>query len=514
MRTACHAFLCPPRASARSPFRAETAGPESIPILGGLVSAEPAAFGHPLRIQPPCSFPDARALPKTRLLACLLFFSAGCINENEKAGPLHPHEPPETADFPADTVKAWLDLLTAAIDAENLNPPEASRRIGYAGVTLYEAVVAGMPDHRSLGEQLNELPELPEPPDGDIHWPSAANAALADVMTDLFSTAMPATLQSIADLKASQAAAFALEVAAGNVPQADVDRGVEHGEDVAAEIIDWIAGDGYAQFNDCPYTVPTGDGLWEPTPPGSVANPLEPCWGELRTFALLFGAECAPLSHPPFSRSATAPFAQQALEVYEFNDSVDPSDNLTPVQQAIANFWEDGEGTLTPPGHWVSITGQVLEQEGEDLDVAAEAYAKVGIAVADAIIACWKVKYVDNLLRPITYIRDPLGPINDPAWTSFITTPPFPEFTSGHSTQSGAAAVVLTDLLGDVTFTDHTHDGAGLTPRSFTSFSEAADEAAISRLLGGINYRSAIERGQEQGECVGLTILREIQFQR
>lgn len=449
------------------------------------------------------------ALPKNPLLACFLFLLAGCINEDEKAGPLHPHQPPETADFPADTAKAWLDLVTAAIDAENLNPPEASRRIGYAGVTLYEAVVGGMPDHRSLGGQLNELPELPEPPDGDIHWPSAANAALADVLAELFSAANPTTLQLITDLEASQAAAFALEVAAGDLTQADVDRGVEHGEDVAADIIAWIAGDGYAQLNDCPYTVPIGDGLWEPT--SAVVNPLEPCWGDLRTFALLFGAECAPLPHPPFSRAPTSPFAAEAQEVY---DQGSLGANLTQDQKDIATFWADGAGTLTPPGHWVSITGQVVVQEGVDLDVAAEAYAKVGIAVADAFISCWKIKYVDNLLRPVTYIHDAAGPINDPAWQTFIGTPPFPEFTSGHSTQSGAAALVLTDLFGDVAFTDHTHDGAGLTARSFTSFTEAADEAAISRLFGGIHYRSAIERGLEQGTCVGLTILDDVQFRR
>lgn len=440
------------------------------------------------------------SLPLGRLALTLLVTTA-CVNENEKSSPLDPRDPPATTDFSSDTAKQWFDQLTLAIDTENLNPPEASRRIGYAGVTLYEAVVAGIDGKRSLGQQLNELGRMPTAPSEDMHWPSAANAALADVLASLFATASPGTLQGFADLETAQAAAFDADP---DVEDEALARSIAYGEDVAAEIIDWIAGDEYDDWNDCAYTVPTGDGYWVPTPP-AFAAPLEPCWGNLRPFVLLFGAECAPLGHPVFSTTVGSAFELEAREVYDVGNS------LTTDQEDIALFWADGGGTLTPPGHWVSITGQILEQEGETLDVAAEAYAKVGLAVADAFIACWEIKFTYNLMRPITYIQDPAGPINDPGWTSFIGTPPFPEFTSGHSTQSGAAAGVLTDLFGEVAFTDHTHDGT-LAPRSFTSIEEAADEAAISRLYGGIHYRAAIERGLEQGACIAQTILDEVQF--
>jgi hypothetical protein len=152
------------------------------------------------------------------------------------------------------------------------------------------------------------------------------------------------------------------------------------------------------------------------------------------------------------------------------------------------------------------------------LDVAIEAYARVGIAVADAFICCWEMKYTYGYLRPITYIHDAAG-LNDPAWNTApgigggnIATPPFPEYTSGHSTQSGAAAFVLTDLLGNVEFVDDTHADLGLASRRFSSFAEAAQEAAISRLYGGIHYRAAIERGVDQGVCVGDVILDEVSF--
>ena len=136
------------------------------------------------------------------------------------------------------------------------------------------------------------------------------------------------------------------------------------------------------------------------------------------------------------------------------------------------------------------------------LDVAAEAYAKVGIAVSDAFVSCWAEKYRVNLLRPVTYIRS----MFDATWLPLLTTPPFPEYGSGHSTQSGAAAVVLTSMFGTTSITDHTHDARGFAPRSFDSFEAAAEEAAISRLYGGIHYRAAIDDGLDMGYCVGAVI--------
>ena len=177
--------------------------------------------------------------------------------------------------------------------------------------------------------------------------------------------------------------------------------------------------------------------------------------------------------------------------------------DLTPEQLAIATYWSDDPGTTaTPPGHSLSILRQVLAAQDSSLADAAEVTARLGLAVCDAFIACWRTKYQYNLLRPITYVREHV----DPGWGDPLplTTPPFPEYTSGHSVQSGAAAEVLTAFFGPVAFTDRTHDGRGLPARSFASFREAADEAAISRLYGGIHFRSAIDLGLAQGRCIGL----------
>jgi hypothetical protein len=179
----------------------------------------------------------------------------------------------------------------------------------------------------------------------------------------------------------------------------------------------------------------------------------------------------------------------------------DTVNGLTPEQEQIARFWSDDPGSSpTPPGHSISITTQVLRLEGASLARAAESYARVAIAVCDAFVCCWYRKYTDNLLRPVTYLQR----LVDPEWQPLLITPPFPEYPSGHSVQSGAACQVLTQLFGDgYRFTDHTHDSRGLAPRSFGSFLEAAREAAISRLYGGIHYRSAIEDGIAQGIRIG-----------
>ncbi|NJN83377.1 MAG: vanadium-dependent haloperoxidase [Caldilineaceae bacterium] len=180
--------------------------------------------------------------------------------------------------------------------------------------------------------------------------------------------------------------------------------------------------------------------------------------------------------------------------------------NLTPEQEQIALFWADDPGkTFTPPGHSIAIATQILRGQHASLALAAETYARVGLAVGDAFIGCWHAKYVHNLVRPITYIQSFIDPTwNTPNITDPVITPPFPEYPSGHSTQSGATASVLTALFGDeYRFTDNSHAELGLAARTFNSFDEFADEAAISRLYGGIHYRPAIELGVDQGRCIG-----------
>lgn len=401
---------------------------------------------------------------------------------------------PAADEFGAAVPNAWFQLMLRLIQGTaGYTPPVASRAIGCAGIALYEAIVPGMPGYVSLAGSVTDLPGLHAPghsKSSGYHWPAVANAALAATMRDLFPTA-PAALGAEIDR---------LETAlASGAPRGILRRSADRGREVAAGILDWAHADGghegYLRNFPDDFTPPVGAGLWEPTPPG-FQRALQPYWGGNRPMALRSGATCDPGAHTPFSTDPGSAFFGEALEVH------DTVNALTEEQLVIARFWADDPGlTATPPGHSLSILRQVLQARDANLAQAAEAYAKVGIAVCDAFIVCWQTKYIHNLLRPITYIRRHI----DPAWGDPLPvgTPPFPEYTSGHSVQSGAAATVLKALFGDVRFTDHTHDERGFAPRSFDSFDAFAQEAAISRLYGGIHYRAAIERGIVQGRCIG-----------
>lgn len=406
-----------------------------------------------------------------------------------------PAPPLRAAGFDAAVPTAWFDLVRRLIrGTPGYSPPVASRALGCLGVGLYESLVPGMPDHVSLAGTLNGLPPLPRSnPGAAYHWPSVANAALAAMTRSLFPTAPDALRAEIDALEAQLS---------GAVPRGVLDRSLHRGREVAGAIDAWSRDDGghegYLRNFPSDYVPPTGPGMWVPTAPG-FQRALQPYWGGNRCMALDSALTCDPGPPPSFSTSPESAFYGEALEVYE------TVNGLTPEEREIARFWSDDPGaTATPPGHSVSILTQVLRTQDRSLADAAAAYAQVGIAVCDAFIACWRTKYIHNLLRPISYIRSHI----DEAWGDPLplTTPPFPEYASGHSVQSAASAVVLTAIFGETAFTDHTHDARGFAPRSFDSFAAFAEEAAISRLYGGIHYRSAIERGLEQGHCVGAMV--------
>lgn len=402
--------------------------------------------------------------------------------------------PLSATQFDGTVPTAWFDLAQRLIrNTPGYSPPVASRALGCLGVGLYEAVVPGIPDHVSLAGTLHDLPAMPPANGTAYHWPSVANAALAAMSRSLFPTAPGELRQEIDALEARLV---------GDVPFGILRRSIERGRELASAVDRWARTDGghegYLRNFPASYVPPVGPGMWEPTPPG-FQPALQPSWGWNRCMGIDHALVGDPGPPPAFSTDEGSPFFAEAVEVYE------TVNNLTAAQRDIALFWSDDPGqTATPPGHSISILGQLLRQQDRSLADAAVAYARVGIAVCDAFIACWRVKYTHNLLRPITYVRAHI----DPGWGDPLplATPPFPEYTSGHSVQSGAAAEVLTATFGSVAFTDHTHDARGLAPRSFASFTAFAEEAAISRLYGGIHFRSAIDLGVEQGRRVGAAV--------
>jgi hypothetical protein len=436
-----------------------------------------------------------RRLLSSAATGAALFTPLGWLASPGLARATRSARPLPAAEFDATVPTAWFDLAQRLIrSTPGYSPPVASRALGCLGVGLYESLIPGMPDHVSLAGTLKSLEPLPRSGAGTAyHWPSVANAALAAMMRSLFPTA-PDTIRAEIDLLEARLH--------GDGPHGILLRSVDRGREVAAAIDAWSRGDGghegYRRNFPSDYVPPAGPGMWVPTPP-SFLPALQPYWGDNRCMALADSLSCDPGPPLPFSTNQDSAFFAEAVEVYE------TVNGLTPAQREIALFWSDDPGqTATPPGHSVSILGQVLRVQDRSLADAAAAYARLGIAVCDAFIACWRVKYIHNLVRPISYIRSNI----DPTWGDPLplTTPPFPEYTSGHSIQSAAAAEVMRASFGEMAFTDHTHDARGLAPRFFGSFAAFAEEAAISRLYGGIHYRSAIERGLEQGRCVGAVV--------
>ncbi len=408
---------------------------------------------------------------------------------------------PQTSSFDSSIGGAWMNLAYDLVKAQSISPPVASRIYGYLGVTLYESVVGGIKHGRSLQGQVNGLADGSIPPaDPDLvyDWPSVANAALAAVAAGIIPSPSPATTAAITDTENDwiKNRGFVIDPAV-------LTRSRSYGQQVGAAILLWAGTDGFSTYNACAYTPPTGPGLWEPTPPAFAPNPLQPCWGQLRPFIATSGVECLPPAQMPFDTNMTSAYYAEALEVYT------TVNGLTAEQTLIANYWADNAGaTGTPPGHWVRITSGFLQNYNVDLAVGAQAYARVGMAVADAFIACWAAKYTYNRERPVTFIRQNI----DANWLPLLTTPAFPEYTSGHSTQSGAATTVLAAMFGDVPFTDESKQDEGFQPRSFTSFTAAGDEAALSRLYGGIHYRSGNEVGLTQGRCLGAAHVQRVAF--
>ncbi len=430
------------------------------------------------------------------IYAIMLFISA-CKKENSVID--QPNG--DATKFSSTIAVEWMDIFRNTVKSQRLNPPQASRIYAYAGIGLYEAVVDGIADNKSLQGQLNGLYSIPryEKP---VDYELVANQALYFIAKNIFSN-LSVNDNAILESKKINV----LESKKQTVSSDVINNSIERGSQIGQLIITWSKSDFFTETRTMSYTVPSDPShpeYWKPTDAVNL-KPLEPYWSKIRTFAMTNASSCYIASAIPFSTVESSAFYNQANEV------VTVKSNLTPEQKDIALWWADSPGaTSTPPGHWLSIENIIAQQKNLNLAQAAEMYALSGMAMGDAFISCWECKYRDNLLRPITYIRQYISAQSN--WQPLLSTPPFPEYTSGHSVCSGAVATVLTHLFGESAFTDNTNTYTGIAQRSFSSFNDAAQEAAISRLYGGIHYREAIETGLKQGELVGKAVINKIKL--
>lgn len=396
--------------------------------------------------------------------------------------------------------------VTEVIIHDIFSPPVAARIYTYTSLAAYEVAAATDPaNYASLMGQLNGSEPLNlQVPEG-IYPPLASLAAYYKVGT---------TLIFSEDMMHEHRDAVFAELKAKGIPEEVFDASVAFGEEVAAKIIDYSKKDNYHQSRSFPkYTVVNTPGTWQPTPPAYM-EAIEPHWNKIRTFVLDSAAQFKPLPPPPFSTDPNSEFFKVAKEVY------DTDRQATKDQKDIAMFWDCNpykmnvkghvmfaEKKITPGGHWMSIASIASAGAKKDWRGTIEALTLTGISLNEAFISCWDEKYRSKLIRPETYINQHI----DENWVPLLQTPPFPEHTSGHSVASAASAYTLAQLFGDeFHLVDSSEVDYGLPIREFDSFSQAANEAAISRFYGGIHYKPAIEYGVTQGTQVGELIWQRI----
>lgn len=409
------------------------------------------------------------------------------------------HGPSATADFDAGVPLAYYQLsLVFSKRTAGFTPPVQARAFGYMGLALYEAVLGGMPDHRSVASQLNGIGALPQAKGVPYNWPLVANAALAEVMRGLWGDKTNRAADNISDLNALESQLTA-QYSVG-VPPGIAMLSSELGRSIGAAVYATSRDDGgdeaYLTNTSLSYTPPTGPGFWVPTGPNQLA--IQPFWAtNVATLALSTANECDPGPPPSYSEQQGSAFYNEAEYDYEL------SKHLTDEQTTIAQYWADGPGTISGPGHSFAIVNEIVMQQNANLAQAAEAYARAGIADADAVTAIWWAKYNYNLIRPITYIDR----VIDANWKPLLTTPAFPEYVSAHSGQSAAVMATLEALFGqNVAFVDHAHDADGFAPRSFARIFDAAIEAGMSRLYAGIHFQSGNLNGRSLGQCVAARV--------
>jgi PAP2 superfamily len=437
-----------------------------------------------------------------RILIFSLFFSACKKDDPSPVVPLKPNlDNPEVA-------LQWAKMaLIIAEKTPGNTPTSGSRSFGYIGLTMYESVVRGSDKHQSIFPQLTSVVTLTKTETGkEYNWILSLNAGQAYIIKNLY-----ATMQASYKTKVDSLEQLILSKNSTNVAQDVIDRSVKYGQDIARDIFDWSKTDGghegYLRNFDPTYKWPTTSGSWVvPTFSQSGSKyPLHPTWGKNRPFVAADGQ--LPIPKPlPYSTEISSQYYAQFLEVYAKNRI------LTQEEKETAVWWSDDPSqTFTPPGHSYSIAAIAVKTANADLPKAAETFARVGMAIADAFINCWKCKYAYHVERPSSYVQANI----DPSWKQFWPEPPFPAFSSGHSTQAAAAATVLTDLYGNsFKFVDNSHEGRVPDPltfivfknRSFNSFWEAAEESAYSRFLGGIHTRHDNETGLIEGRKIGQNV--------
>ena len=411
------------------------------------------------------------------------------------------------AQSKAETLHELNTLLINTVMVDFFTPPVASRIYSYPNIAFYECIRLDDPSLPTLSGKLNGLAVLPAP---DKNNP-VDNFIAAAVSFSYMAQNLVGSEYKLENWRQAFIDSLLLK-ARGDAGL--IRNSILYGKHVADSIFAWAKRDNYNQSRAMPrFTLSKEPGTWQPTP-ADYAPAIEPYWHTIRPFTLASPAQFSPKEKLVYSLKKKSSFYKTMMEVYE------TVKNLDTTQKAIAKFWDDNPNVsvnmghlnyfihkISPGGHWLMIAKQACEEKNETVSRSSLAYTLTSIALLDAFISCWDEKFKTNIVRPITVINDHV----DKNWQPYIQTPPFPEFTSGHSVISNAAAAVLTALFGDnYKFTDKTEIPFGNDTRRFNSFYDAAYESTMSRVYGGIHYpetaRISIIQGKEVGNHVIKTL--------
>jgi hypothetical protein len=407
--------------------------------------------------------------------------------------------------YPA-TVQQQVRALTEVMYHDVVNPPAAARFYSYSVLTGYEILSRLDPSTPPFQQKLNQYPSINEPFDlSKIDLQLAVLYGILETGKNIIPSGY---------LLEEKQQLLRKEFERRKIKKEIIDSSVSFASRISKQIVRYCKSDGYFKLSTLarykPYET---DSTWKPTPPEYMAA-VEPHWQTIRPFFLDAAAQFRAVAPIPFDTNSSSGFYKLAKEVYETGN------NLTGEQKLIANFWDCnpfavqfqghmsiGLKKISPGGHWMGITGIACEKAKLNFEQTLLLHALIALTLHDAFISCWNEKYYCNRIRPETVINRYI----DEKWKPLLQTPPFPEYSSGHSVISTASAEILTYFLGDgFSFTDNTESYIGLPARSFSSFWNAAAEARISRLYGGIHFRDAIENGGEQGKVIGEFILKKI----
>ncbi len=432
-------------------------------------------------------------MKKLLLLTGIVLMLVSCKHKTNEAG---------INQFCKNQLQQWNNKLTYVIMMDVFTPPVCSRIYAYTNIAAYEALIAGNKKYKTYAGKLNGLTALPQPDAGKKY-----NYTIASVLA--FTTAAQKLVFNGDAIKEKEAA-WLEQLDSIGINQELLDNSVEYGREVGQHILTWASKDGYLQRTSFGgYVVTQTPGRWVPTPPDYM-DAVENNFKMLRPFVLDSASQFK--AQPPikYDTAKGSAFYKQAYEVYQAVNAPNPGDSAT------AWYWDDNPNTsitqghityfqqkMSPPGHWVHIACNVAAKENFDEVKTASLVSQTAIAIADVIISCWETKYFYNYIRPETFINKYI----DKNWEPLIQTPAFPEYTSGHSGISASAATILTSFVRDgYAFIDSTEVLFGRPIRKFNSFYEAAGQASISRMYGGIHFREALETGNEQGKKVGTYI--------